>query len=85
MDYAKYKNSLPFFTRKENPEANAAYYAEENRLTELFWTDAFASLGIPLDHPKAAKMRTLAWEDGHAYGLSEVYSHLIDIWEVVKD
>lgn len=85
MNYEKYKNTKPYELRSKNPQAWKEYHDEEARLMELFWSDAFASLGIPTNHPKAGKMRSLAWEQGHAYGYSEVYSHLGDIWEVVKD
>lgn len=48
-----------------------------------FWIDAEEELGIPPDHPKIAKMRSYAWEKGHAYGYSDIFNHYVEIWDVV--
>jgi hypothetical protein len=83
MDYSKYKNKVEYYA--PYPYTNDAYWAEERRLTALFWSDAFTELGIPADHPKADRMKSAAWEKGHANGHSEVFYELSDLWEVVKD
>lgn len=50
-----------------------AYYAEEGRMIDLFWSDTFDELGIDKDHPKAHLLRGIAWEQGHSSGLQEVF------------
>ena len=85
MNYDKYKNKLPYFTHKENPEGHAAYNAMERNMLGSFWIDAFAELGIPANHPKADRMANAAWEHGHANGYSEVFYWLGEFWELVKD
>ena len=60
------------------------YYAEGKRLLELFKQDVLADVGLT-NHPKADKAYGLAWENGHASGLSEVYNHLMRYAELLKD
>lgn len=66
-------------------KARQEYTKEEERLIDEFWKDVFEEIGIPLDHPKAAKLRSKAWQEGHSNGLSEVYYHLEDLWEFLSD
>ena len=58
------------------------YHKEESKLHEEFRRDLFEEFGVT-DHPKADKMYGYAWEKGHAYGFSEVYSYFSDIVELV--
>jgi hypothetical protein len=60
------------------------YHAEQARLDTLFKQDALAEVGLT-NHPKADKAYGLAWENGHSSGLSEVYNHLLDYAELLKD
>jgi len=60
------------------------YREESNRLERLFKIEALEEVGLS-DHPKADKIFAYAWEQGHAYGYSEVFIHLRDIAELFKD
>ena len=65
-------------------KARSDWEAEENRLFKGFKADALAEVGLT-NHPKADKAYGLAWENGHASGLSEVYNHLMRYAELLKD
>jgi hypothetical protein len=86
-DHRKYADELEQYEKnlKKFEESLAIYYQEENNLKEQFWKDAFEKIGIPSNHPKASRMRILAWEYGHSSGYEDIFSHLNDIWIVVKD
>lgn len=71
IQIGKYENKLPF--DRKPPKAMDEYRAEERRLEDLFWADAFAELGISPNHPKAARFRQLCWDAGHSNGFSEVW------------
>lgn len=66
-------------------EAENEYKNEAERLYEKFWQDAAADLGIHSNHPKLAKMRGFAYQEGHSGGFNDMYLCLANIWEVVKD
>jgi len=74
--------------KKEKKE----WEVEENRLFKGFKADALVEVGLT-NHPKAdkaygmawEKAYALAWENGHSGGLSEVYNHLLDYAELLKD
>ena len=80
--YAKelkqYEESLPAYSA-----ARALYDAESLRLEELFYTDAIEEVGLT-GHPKARQVFNYAWDLGHAYGYSEVVTHLSELAELVK-
>ncbi len=52
--------------------------------TVKFFDDALSVLGLT-DHPKAAKLRQLAWEHGHAEGFHNVWFYLQEFSELLKD
>jgi hypothetical protein len=58
--------------------------AEEARLLSAFKADALAEVGLT-GHPKADKAYDLAWENGHSGGLQDVYNHLLDYADLLKD
>lgn len=54
------------------------------RLIALFYTRLAEDLGYDPDDAFAQKLVAKAYEDGHAYGMSEVYtqmSNLIELWD----
>ena len=73
---------VPSLVREEEAKVNKTPRERQAALTEEFWDDARAELG---DYPAAAWeiIRSEAYEQGHAYGYSEVYSKLIDITSFV--
>lgn len=79
----KYKNRLPYVSRKENVDGWTAYHAEERRLDALFRADLEAEHGLA-GHPKADKLFHLAWEAGHASGFSDVEYHYSTMAELLK-
>lgn len=83
-EYEEVRSTLEQERIKLNKEYQVKYGLETARLNDLFWADAFEELGIQEDHPKADKMRSYAWSNGHGSGYSAVYSALSDIWEVVE-
>lgn len=65
-------------------KAQWAYNNEKALLMEQFVRDLYADLGIS-NHPKRERLFSKAWERGHAYGLSEVYSVAQDLVELIVD
>ncbi len=65
-------------------EAVKAYHIEEGRLMDQFRKDAIEEAGLT-GHPKADKAFALAWQEGHASGLSDVMTHLYELAELLKD
>jgi len=60
------------------------YNEETQKLAQEFEDDLFDEFGVS-DNPKRHKCFGLAWENGHAYGYQEVYSHFSDYVELIKD
>jgi TPR repeat protein len=61
-----------------------AYDHETARLVAQFKHDMFVELGI-VDNPKADKLYSIAWEQGHSSGYSEVLSYAWNIVDLIKD
>lgn len=59
------------------------YQAEEARLLDEFWSDAFDYCGISEDHPKADVLREIVWERGHSDGLYAVLEELEDLSRLI--
>ena len=57
------------------------YRDEKGNIPEFFYI-CKKDLGI-LDNPKADKLMSIAWEEGHAYGYYEVYQHARDLLELI--
>ena len=79
----KYKDETPAYM-----EARRKYSEETERLTVLFEVDALREVGLTFGpnheaHPAAQRAFDYAWEQGHAYGYSEVFNHLLQIAEVI--
>lgn len=64
-------------------EGPIRYNETEQYLESLFWRDAFEELGIPLNHPKADKLKSLAWDHGHSSGYSEVFYWLTELSDLI--
>lgn len=64
-------------------EQRRIYQAESNRLDDLFWADAEAECGTA-GHPKAAKLRSIAYEYGHSSGYEEIYGYYSELAELLK-
>lgn len=86
-----YKNKLPYPDLKEcggdmlkRDQARAAFRRREGELYEEFRREALEALKMDT-HPKADKLYRLAWEDGHAYGFSEVWTYLSKYSELLRD
>lgn len=61
------------------------YNQEKARLSTMFWEDAREDLGYA--HWNEGQINAVegkAYDDGHAYGFSEIYSKLVDLVEFVK-
>ena len=61
-----------------------AYHDEKNREYIRFKLDALAELGLD-GHPKADKLFERAWEEGHSFGYSEVWIHLVELADLIRD
>lgn len=71
---------------KEIYKKNRAEYSKaEQSLTDEFWKDCRKELnyGSYLTDKGCSLLESKAWEDGHAYGFSEVYNHLVDLDELI--
>jgi len=60
------------------------YDAECAKLEQEFQDDLFAEFNVT-DNPKRFKCFQIAWDEGHAYGHSEVYSYFSDFVELIYD
>lgn len=65
--------------RKEKAE----YNQETQRIKEVFWMDCFLDCNIDPDHPKAEKLKELAWRYGHSSGFQEVYNWFCELSELI--
>lgn len=66
-----YDNKLPYLSRKANTNANDAYHTENARIRSQFARDIAFEYSLE-NHPKAAVLFELAWEEGHSSGYSEI-------------
>lgn len=80
LEYVSYKrrNEPDYLAKREARAADSA------RLMDEFKRDALAEAGLT-DHPKADRIYAYAWQEGHAYGCSEVLSHLMDLADLFLD
>lgn len=62
--------------------AKKAWLQDCVRLEELFKHDALVQVRLA-DHPKREKAYAMAWEEGHSYGLYEVYLNLEKLAELL--
>lgn len=60
-----------------------AYQEDQNLKEEQFRQDALEECGL-LNHPKASKIYSFAWEHGHSSGLYEVFYWLTEIADLVS-
>lgn len=60
-----------------------AYYAEENRLYEKFKQDLFEEYEVE-NNPNREKAFSLAWENGHSSGYSEVAGYFDDYVDLIS-
>jgi hypothetical protein len=58
------------------------YRDEKGNIPNFFYI-VKKDLGI-LENPKADKLMSIAWEQGHAYGYYEVYTHARELVELIK-
>lgn len=80
----KYKNALPYAPRSKDAATWEAYIAEERRIHAQFKADLLDEFGLT-NHPKADKIFEYVWQEGHAYGHSEVYGKMLDLAELFTD
>ena len=69
-----YAPQIPYPTGKANREARLAYISVQQRLVQEFRADLEAEFGLA-DHPKAALLFDMAWDNGHSSGFQDVYYH----------
>lgn len=81
-----YENKVPYVSSRKDPAAWARYNAEEARLMGEFEEDCINYLTSTTDMPErtARKIFNKAWQDGHAYGLYEVFSELEELGEIFR-
>lgn len=80
---------------KDLEEEAKKYYQEQRQIyddslaaaLQDFWNDARNDLGYDsfLDEDGMNKIESKAWENGHSYGYSEVFSHLEDLVSLMRD
>ena len=63
--------------------AKEAYQEDQNLKEEQFRQDALEECGL-LNHPKALKAYSFAWEHGHSAGLYEIFYWLTEIADLVS-
>lgn len=78
LDWEKYENKFDYVNQ------NDQWKTDEARINQEFHDDAIEAAGLT-GHPKAEKAYSLAWQNGHSSGFSEVFYHLKDIADMLKD
>lgn len=86
----KYINKLPYPKQHEEgyKEKRSEYRHETARLKHLFYEDLCEEFGLPAASKRSTKIFEKAWEDGHAYGFSEVYgkfSNLVEFLDSLEE
>jgi len=85
----KYKNQFVYPFKSEFKDlgdyknAKALYNQREGEIYELVKHDMLEYVGL-LNHPKANKIWSYAWEQGHSSGYSEVYNVLLGLTELFE-
>lgn len=82
MNFADYKNTKPYVSRKTDAIVHAEYTDEAVRIYTKFKLDLFEELDI-VGHPKAEKLLAIAWEYGHSSGYQEVYNYACELAELL--
>ena len=80
---ADYARTAPEEVKAVGRELRQKHRDDEERKNEEFERDLAAACGVA-DHPKRAKLWSLAWEHGHACGLSDVVAYYTDFVELIK-
>jgi hypothetical protein len=77
-------------TRKEFPlgsserkEATSLYYKTESALINRLSDEMAKEEGLT-GNPKAKMLFDKAWEEGHAYGINEIWSHYVDLADLIR-
>jgi len=76
----KYENKVPYTT-----ETRLTYRTEERRIYDLFNKDCATyavEQGVPEQYVQ--KIISKAWQDGHAYGYTEIVIHLDSLIEIFQ-
>ena len=84
-DYIDFAERLENFLLAKSvyKEELKAYMCEQSRIEEQFRKELAEEFEVT-DHPKEHVLWTRAWEEGHAYGLSEIYNKYSELAELVK-
>lgn len=77
INAGEFENNVPF-----SKDTREAYRAEERRVTQLFREEAIKDVGLD-DYKLKDRVFDKAWSDGHSYGYTEVYWHLVDLVRLV--
>ncbi len=80
-------DDVPNLVRSWVNGKNRPYHEELRQLTDEFWKDARDDIGYDdwLNDDGISHLESRAWEMGHSNGCSEVYYHLRDLCEFLKD
>jgi len=85
-DRDKALKELKTEVREHMQEKNKPYNTAGRALVEEFWADAREELGYDgfLTPEGVSKLESKAYEDGHAYGFSDVFSKLDDYTDFAR-
>ena len=94
LERGDYKNKKEYVRFSENPDVYDVYRKEENRILNQFKNDCFVELKllefsadkstVLFKHSKAELLYSKAWEHGHSAGLSEVWTVMQDLVDLIK-
>src|SRR5688500_9034239 len=62
-----------------------AYSEHQRAIDEMFYIDICEDLGLDPSKESSQKVFSKAYDDGHAYGYTEVYSKMVDLVEFVGE
>ena len=85
----KYENTAKYPTGSSKDPVIAkereSYIIEQGRIEKEFYEDICDELGIDPNMPSSEKIFWKAYMDGHAYGYTEVYNHMVDLNDFVNE
>lgn len=81
---AEEEKRLKELINKYYVELQTVYLKEKDKKFMEFKKDSFEELGIE-NNPKRDKLFEIAWEKGHSYGYSNVYSNMVELLPLIED
>ena len=74
----------PYKDQASYEKARDEWFEEKRRLEAKFKADSIRAVGLE-GHPKSEEAFAKAWEEGHSFGLNEVFSELQELADLMLE